>query len=220
MPDEDPQEEGIPFPVKTGETVDLEAAEDSDAPEGNPSQEEEPKEKLISQAELDRILQKRLKRQEETLLKKYADYDQVKEDAEKFRQAQDEKATDAERWERERAQYLTALQEKEERLSTLERTNLVADMATDASLPKKLWRYVDGTNADEIEESIKQIKDDFDLNEVEAGAEKAEKKPRKRSNAMYGGGGENETPDPDIDKLVSGIPRGPQFRISNSRTYK
>ena len=47
--------------------------------------------KLISQTELDRILQKRLKRQEDQLLKKYADYDKRVEESEGFRKLQDEK---------------------------------------------------------------------------------------------------------------------------------
>lgn len=215
MPEIEGDETGkVPFPIKSVENDDT-----PDAPEGQQdSDDSEREEKSISQTELDRILQKRLKRQEEQFQKKLADYEKYKEDAAKFRKLEDEKATDAERWEREKAQFLTALQEKDEKLTSLERSTLVSDMAVDAKLPKKLWRYVEGNNADEIEESIKQIVNDFDLDSGEEGGDKPKDKPRKRSNAVYGGGGENVSPDPDTDVIVSKIPRGPQFRLSkNSR---
>ena len=107
-------------------------------------------EKFISQKELDRILQKRLKRQEEQLLKKYADYDQRVADSDAFRKLQDEKATDAERWERERNQLLSSLKERDEKLTKLERENLIADLASERGLPKSFWKRVQGENEDEI----------------------------------------------------------------------
>lgn len=197
-----------------------EAPQDNSDDSEHSGDSENDSEKLISQKELDRIVQKRLKRQEDQLLKKYADYDTIKADAEAFQKMQGEKATDAERWERREKELLASLSERDEKLTVLERTTLVADLATDAKLPKKLWQYVQGANTDEIEESITSIKNDFEL-DGEVGGEKPNKTPKTRKpGSVYGGGGENESPDPDTDAIVSKIPRGPQLRIDKPRTYR
>lgn len=179
---------------------------------------ETPEEKLISQAELDRIVQKRLKRQEDQLKKQYADYDKIKEEAESFRKLQDEKSTDAERWEKEREKFLSDLRERDEKLSKLERNNLIADLATDRGLPKSLWKRVSGDSEDDIAEDIDSLIKDLGLGDKPKD-EGGGKTPRARK-ALHGGGGEGEDPDPDTDELVSRIPRGPQLRIDKPRSYK
>jgi hypothetical protein len=119
--------------------------------------------KLISQKDLDRILRKRLKRQEEQLAKRYADYDQRVEEAKTFRKLLDERATEAERWAEERNQLIASLQEKDDQLSKLERLNLVAHLATDAKLPKSLWKRVHGDTEEDIAEDIASIIHDLGL---------------------------------------------------------
>jgi hypothetical protein len=214
MPDEVQEQDLVPFPVNSGDSAESEVVEDT--PEDGASAEAK-EEKMVSQAELDRILQKRLKRQEETLSKKYADYEQLKEDADQFRKLQDEKSTDSERWEREKNGLMASLQEKETELTKLQRAALVTDLATEKGLPKSFWKRVSGDSPEEIEEDINSIIDDLGITK-DTGKETPSKKPAKRT--VYGGGGENETPDPDIEQLVSKIPRGPQFRIDKPRTYK
>ena len=176
-------------------------------------------EKFISQTELDRILQKRLKRQEDQLLKKYADYEQRVSDSEAYRKIQDEKSTDSERWEKERDKLLSSLKEKDETLTKLERANLIADLASERGLPKSFWKRVQGEGADEIAEDMDSIIKDLGLKaDREASKEKTPSAPKK--GAFYGGGGETEDPDPDTDSIVSKIPRGPQIRVDKPRAYK
>lgn len=178
--------------------------------------EEEADEKFISQKELDRILQKRLKRQEDQLLKKYSDYEQRVADSESFRKLQDEKATDSERWEKERNSLMASLQERDEKLTRLERSNLIADLASEKGLPKSFWKRVQGDDAEEIAEDMDSIIKDLGLKaDRESGKEKT---PARKS--VYGGGGGTEDPDPDTDSIVSRIPRGPQIRVDKPRAYK
>lgn len=202
------------------------AAESDDAggkPDSKPDnetvddKEDQLEEKLISQAELDRILTKRLKRQEDQFKKQYADYDKAKEDAESFRKLQDEKSTDAERWEKERQKFVADLQERDEKLTKLERSNLIADLATERGLPKSFWKRVAGDSEEDIAEDIDSIVKDLNL-----GAPKDEGGGRTPGNkkSLHGGGGESEDPDPDTDELVSRIPRGPQLRIDKPRSHK
>lgn len=192
-----------------------------DMSEDNPDQtvEDSSDEKFISQKELDRILQKRLKRQEDQFLKKYSDYEQRVSDSEAFRKLQDEKATDAERWEKERNQLLTSLQERDEKLTKLERANLIADLASEKGLPKSFWKRVQGDNEEEIAEDMEAIIKDLGLNEDRGTVKDKTPSSRKRG-AVYGGGGETEDPDPDTDSIVSRIPRGPQIRVDKPRAYK
>lgn len=179
---------------------------------------QEEEEKFISQKELDRILQKRLKRQEEQLLKKYSDYDQRVADSDAFRKLKDEKATDAERWERERNELLTSLKEREEKLTRLERENLIADLASERGLPKSFWKRVQGDSEDEIAEDMDAIIKDLGLDKDRDSSK--EKTPTRRRSAVYGGGGDTEDPDPDTDSIVARIPRGPQIRVDKARAYK
>lgn len=183
-----------------------------------PDSEEQADEKFISQRELDRILQKRLKRQEDQLLKKYSDYEQRVADSEAFRKLQDEKATDAQRWEKERNQLLASLQERDDKLTKLERANLVADLASEKGLPKSFWKRVQGDNEEEIADDMDAIIKDLGLDKDREVSKEKTPSPRRKS-AVYGGGGETEDPDPDTDSIVARIPRGPQIRV-DSRSYK
>jgi hypothetical protein len=205
LPEEDVQE---------NDDLTVNAPDDSDV---TPSDSDGADEKFISQKELDRILQKRLKRQEDQFKKQFGDYDILKADAEKFRELQDEKATDSERWEREKAQLLTAVQERDEKLNKLERAALITDLATEKGLPKSFWKRVSGDSPEEIEEDIDQIISDLGVTKDDSKEKTPTKKPAKR---VYGGGGESESPDPDIASIVSKIPRGPQLHVEKPRSYK
>lgn len=212
MPKEEEQESEEILDNNDEDTT--ESEEESE--EADKADKEEPQEKLISQAELDRVLQKRLKRQEDQLLKKFADYDTLKADAEQFRTLQDEKATDAERWEKEKVQLMASLREKEETLTKLERSTLIADLATERGLPKSFWKRVSGESEEDIAEDIDSIVNDLNLGKKseEKDGDSKDDTPKKKPapKKVYGGGGESEDPEPDLDKIVAGIPRGPQVR--------
>jgi hypothetical protein len=207
--EEDTQEQEAPEDV-----ADEEPKGKGEDPEPDEDDSDEPKEKLLSQQEVDRILQKRLKRQEDQLLKKFGDYDTLKTDAENFRKLQDEKATDAERWEREKAQMMASLAEKDEKLTKLERSTLIADLATERGLPKSFWKRVSGESEEDIAEDIDSIIHDLDLGKKSKDEDGKDETPKKKPapKKVYGGGGENEDPEPDIDKIIADIPRGPQPR--------
>lgn len=200
----------------------IEAVEEAQEAQPEPTRVDEgyeDEEKFISQKELDRILQKRLKRQEDQLLKKYSDYDQRVSESENFRKIQDEKSTDSERWEKERDQLLSSLKERDEKLTRLERANLIADLASEKGLPKSFWKRVQGDDEEEIADDMDSIIKDLGL-KADREASK-EKTPSARTRgAVYGGGGETEDPDPDTDSIVSKIPRGPQIRVDKPRAYK
>lgn len=191
---------------------------DTDSTDEAPEQ-PQVEEKLISQTDLDRIVQKRLKRQEEQFLKKFGDYEERVKESESFRKLQDEKSTDAERWEKERNQLLSTLQEKDQALTKLQRANLIADLASERGLPKTMWKRVQGETEEEIAEDMDSIINDLGLKKAASDASK-EKTPATRKGTVYGGGGETEDPDPDTDAIVSKIPRGPQIRIEKPRAYK
>lgn len=170
-------------------------------------------EKLFSQADIDRVLTKRLKRQEEALTKKYADYDSLKEAADAYSKIQDEKATDAERWEKERAKLLADLQDRDTSLNQLQRANLVADLATDAKLPKSFWKRVQGDTEEDIAEDIKSIITDLGIDVSGDGKDKTPNKAPAKKAPAFGGGDRNPDPEPDTDAIVASIPRGPQLRV-------
>lgn len=203
----------IDLPIKGEGSVII--TEDTDTDDDSESAEE----KLISQKELDRIVSKRLKRQEDQLTKKYADYEQRVQESENFRKLQDEKATDAERWEKERETLQAALHARDEQLTKLERANLIADLATEKGLPKSFWKRVQGDSEEELAEDMDSIIKDLGLDkDKDPGKDKTP--PRKRGGTVYGGGGDTEDPDPDTDSIVSKIPRGPQLRVEKPRNYK
>jgi len=177
-------------------------------------------EKLVPQKELDRIVQKRLKRQEEQFLKKYSDYEQRVADSEAFRKIADEKSTDSERWEKERDQLISSLKERDEKLTRLERENLIADLASERGLPKSFWKRVQGEDPDEIADDMDSIIKDLGLKADREEPSKEKTPSTRRKSAFYGGGGETEDPEPDTDSIVSKIPRGPQFRVDKPRAYK
>jgi hypothetical protein len=110
---------------------------------------------------------------------------------------------------------MASLQEKEDRLTKLERANLIADLATERGLPKSFWKRVAGESEEEIAEDIDSIIHDLDLgkkSESKDGGKEDTPKKKPAPKKVYGGGGESEDPEPDVDKIVAGIPRGPQVR--------
>lgn len=195
------------------------AAPEAEIVDEAPVEETLVEDKTLSQADVDKIVQKRLKRQEEALLKKYSDYEQRVHESDNFRKLQDEKSTDAERWEKEREKLNALLQERDEKLTKLERSNLIADLASERGLPKSFWKRVQGENEEQIAEDMDSIIKDLGL-DVTPGEGKTTSKPAVRKAAVYGGGGESVDPEPDTDAIVARIPRGPQIRVEKPRSYK
>lgn len=179
----------------------------------------DPEDKLISQKEFDKIIQRRLKRQEEQFLKKYSDYEERVSESENFRKLQDEKSTDSQRWEKEREKLLSSLQDKDQELTKLQRSNLIADLASERGLPKSFWKRVQGETEEEIAEDMDSIVKDLGIAPGGDGKDKTPKAAPQKG-TVYGGGGETEDPELDTDHIVSKIPRGPQIRVDRTRAYK
>ncbi len=207
----------MPIPKDLQDDADKDAVFVADADDDEDPTGDQPEEKMFSQKELDRIVAKRLKRSEDILTKKFSDYDQRVADSDAYRKLQDEKSTDSQRWEREREAFQKALQEKDEKLNKLERASLIADLATDKGLPKSFWKRVQGDTEEEIAEDMDSMIKDLDINPKDESKDTSTRVTRKR-NSVYGGGGEHEDPEPDIDSIVSRIPRGPQIRIDKPRS--
>lgn len=176
-------------------------------------------ERTLSQADVDKIVQKRLKRQEDALLKKFSDYEQRVQESESFRKLQDEKSTDSQRWEKEREKLMESLKERDSELTKLQRANLIADLASEKGLPKSFWKRVQGENEEQLAEDMDSIIKDLGL-DVTPGEGKTTPKTAVRKSAVYGGGGVSEDPEPDTDAIVARIPRGPQLRVEKPRSYK
>lgn len=221
-PTETEEEERIAFPLKeTGES-DKQEEDPPPVEDKETGDDQQDDEKLISQKELDRILQKRLKRQEDALTKKYADYDAKAADAAEYQKIKDEKATDSERWDKERAAMQAGWDADKSELTRLQRANLIADLATDKGLPKSFWKRVQGESEEEIAEDMDDIMKDLDLGKDsgdKGNGKDTSGAPRKKG-SVYGGGGETKDPDPDTSEIVARIPRGPQIRVEKPRTFK
>src|SRR5689334_4706748 len=107
----DDKDKGIPFPIVGADDNSDDSNDDAGQDDSGASGDSEakPEEKLISQEELERILKKRLKRQEDQFNKQFGDYDKLKEAAEAYEKIQSEKSTDAERWEKREKELLASL---------------------------------------------------------------------------------------------------------------
>ena len=105
------------------------------------------------------------------------------------------RATDAERWEKEKAQLTTSLMEKDTELTRLQRMNLIAELATERGLPKSFWKRVSGDSEEDIAEDIDSIVHDLNLGKPEEKAGSSEDTPKKKPvpKKVYGGGGETKT---------------------------
>ena len=180
-----------------------------------PDKDKAQSERVFTQDDLDRVVKERLKRQERQIRKQYADYEELKELAEKYREIENEKLSEAERWERERSSLLSRANELEQKLKKVERERLIADLATEAGLPKSLWGRVQGDDEDEIAEDIQALVKDLGLTKDKQQAQDGKSRSG-GSKRMYGGGGDHEEPDPDVDAIVARIPRGAQIRIDKS----
>lgn len=108
-------------------------------------------------------------------------------------------AEEAQKSELQRAQERLAETDKE--LSTLKRSQLVTELASDAGLPKKFWRRVTGDTQDEIQADIADLMEAFPVKD----AVNLSQKPRE---SLRGGSRPDEpVEETDPKKIVASIPR-------------
>jgi multidrug efflux pump subunit AcrA (membrane-fusion protein) len=110
--------------------------------------------KTFTQEELDRIIAERLKRERE----KYADYDQLKKDAEELRKRREAEMSEAEKAKAAKEEAEAKLKAKEAELEALRLEQLRTRLVTEAGLPIALASRVRGTTEDEIKADIEELK--------------------------------------------------------------
>lgn len=159
-------------PVETDVDTDTETAADVRTSTATESADDGFK-PITSQEEFDSRLKNRLERAERSTEKKFNA--QIKELTDKIAGFENEKLSDAEKRDKRLAELEKALQERDEKLTKLERAKIVSELAHDAKLPKKLWDRVKGDTEDEIAADIQELLEAYPT--PESKDDKGAKKP-------------------------------------------
>ena len=129
------------------------------APEVRTSPESDPTDgnfrPINSQEEFDNALKKRLERAEKSTAKKYDQ--QIADLTAKLESYENEKLSEQEKLTKRAEAAEKAAQERDTELTKLKRDRLVADLAHEAGLPKKLWDRVRGDDDDSIIADIYEL---------------------------------------------------------------
>lgn len=152
---------------------------------------------ITSQEAFDRAVGARLAKERA----KYAGFDDLKAKASKFDELQEADKTEAQRLQ-DRAE--AAERERDQ----LKRSHLIADLAADAGLPKKMWKRVSGETREEIEADITDLLEGMPKPPEQAPAPKAAAISQKPRENLRGGGTPDEEPEEtDPLKLADLVPR-------------
>lgn len=158
------------------------------------SKAEKPKvERSFTQAELDSIVQERLARQ----ANKYSDYDTVKADADKWRQAERDKLPREQQLLDRIAELENAERERAEQYSKLQLETLRERVAREKGLPDKLIARLSGTTREELEA------DADDLLEAFPARKSVSQQPL---DGLSGGGKRDMAPKFNRDDVLKDIP--------------
>ena len=173
-------------------------------PEETTSEAEAEQGKTFTQAELDRIVADRLKREQS----KYADYVDVKAKAEKFDEVEAASKSEAEKL----AEKLAAA---EKRASDAERNALRLEVATAKGLTPAQAKRLVGTTKEELDADADDLLATFKPaaeatgENTDDGADDGRPSPTNRPTpSLRGGGDPTQEPEPDIRAVVDAIPRG------------
>jgi hypothetical protein len=161
---------------------------DDDTPGGKPDG-SKPEEKTFSQADLDRIVAERLKREQG----KYSDYADLKAKASKLDEIEEKTKSESERL----AERVAAA---ERRAIEAEAKVLRVDVAKEKGISNHRW--LSGNTREELEASAAEYLADHPPANDNGPA------PAKPVEDLRGGGEPAEGPEPDIRKIVESIPRG------------
>jgi hypothetical protein len=145
-------------------------------------------EKTFSQADLDRVVADRLKREQG----KYSDYADLKAKASKL---------DEEKTKSESEKLAERVAAAERRAIEAEAKVLKVDVAREKGIANPRW--LSGTTREELEASATEY-----LSDHPSAANGNGPAPAKPVEDLRGGGEPAEGPDPDIRKIVEAIPRG------------
>lgn len=110
--------------------------------------------KTFTQEEVNAIVAERIKRERE----KYADYDQLKADAEAWRKKKAEEMTEAEKAKAEAEKHRQELEALKAQLAERERRDLAAKVAKSVGLPEELATRLTGTTEEELTADAQALK--------------------------------------------------------------
>lgn len=147
---------------------------------GDGGQKKEQSGKSFSQADVDRIVADRLKREKE----KYADYDDLKGKAEKLKDIEAAQMTEQEKAQAKIAELEAKNAETEAKVRAMEITKLRSKLLSEAGLPADLADRVRGETEEEIKADLESLKAIVKPKNVGGGgvpqASKDQKNPWKR----------------------------------------
>lgn len=169
------------------------SGEGHDVPDDDtPNPGDKPEGRTLTQADIDRIVEDRLKRERA----KFSDYDELKAKADKLAEIEN-----ANRSEAEKAAEKAAAAEK--RAADAEARALRLEIAAEKGLTAAQAKRLVGATREELEADASEILEAFPTQPSGAGAPPSEKP----SPALKGGSDPTEDPDVDIRKVVDSIPR-------------
>lgn len=169
--------------------------EPTEAPDNEDTTPDEPQEGADESVEFFKAKLDKANREARNLRARLKEYDPIVAAAKEAEEAQ---KSELQRANERAAQY-------EQELSTLKRERLVTDLASEAGLPKKLWRRVTGDNEDDIRADIEDLMDGLPKDTVSLS-----QKPRE--NLRGGTIPDEPVVESDPKKIVSSIPRTFQHR--------
>lgn len=184
MSEENDQQETVEEPTEAPEGTENEESAESNPPEGNEESLEFFKAKLDKANREARNLRARLK-----------EVDPIVAAAKEAEEAQ---KSELQRISERAQQY-------EQELTALKRERLVTDIASEAGLPKKLWRRVAGDSEEDIRADIEDLMDGLPKDVVSLS-----QKPRE--NLRGGSIPDEPVVETDPKKIVASIPRTYQIR--------
>ena len=157
---------------------------------------------IESQEEFDARLKNRLERAERSAEKKSAAA--IKELEAKLKAHEDAKLSEEEKRNKRLTELEKAVQEREEKITELERSKLVSDIASELKLPKKLWGRVVGNTEDEVRADIEDI-----MSDLPQPAE-TKKPPAPGGTVKVAPSGDNGEPAETADAILDAI--DPRYR--------
>lgn len=169
----------------------------------DPKPDDKPKDdKTFTQADVDRIVADRLKRERDS---KFADYDELKAKAAKLDDLEQSKKTSEQKLTERIEAAERKAQEAEQRVAQAEAGALRATVASEKGLTAAQAKRLAGSTREELEADADDLLTSFKPAEGNGNTT-----PGKPTESLKGGGdpdGSNE-PAPDMRKIVADIPRG------------
>lgn len=147
-------------------------------------------EKTFTQADVDRIVEERLKRERA----KFSDYDDLKEKAQRLKEAEDQEKSESEKLK----EQVSQLQQERDQAKT---ESLRSTIASEKGLTAKQARRLTGSSREELESDADDLLDTFGAKKDDSGGEeeapRESSRPPKESLQPGASSGDETVTDPD-----------------------